>query len=434
MRRHTFGGHRCAALGLCVARQHDKGVLATTFLRSADKSTPWGRIRLEDLTPALSYAGLTWLLHALALAGSNTWGFRDYAQWWPVPLAIGCLAIFLRRLNVPVFAALIAVSGIALLLFGSTGGFFLLFEAVFTLVLLGGPRLSRIAEHGALVLTGLLVVLMYFVTGSAAISVTIGLVVAMTLLMPAEWAGNVRKARDLAASEAQTAAAVAEAAAARAKVQAAEHDMALASERTLMAREVHDVLSARLAAIALQSGAALNAPHDAVLNARAMAEIRVQSVKGIEELNTMIRMLHRGAPLAPAGTLADVPALIETFTGTGLRVKYSNELADAGSGLAAALQAALYRAVNESLINFSKHAPHGELELDLAVSDGSVRFTAANPLGGGTGNEPVAQPSTGTGTGLRSMHARSSELGGFFTAEASDDRFTLNMLLPLAER
>nr|WP_245356465.1 histidine kinase [Paeniglutamicibacter kerguelensis] len=201
-----------------------------------------------------------------------------------------------------------------------------------------------------------------------------------------------------------------------------------------MAREVHDVLSARLAAIALQSGASLNAPHDAVLNARAMAEIRVQSVKGIEELNTMIRMLHRGTPLAPAGTLADVPALIETFTGTGLRVRYSNELADAGAGLASALQTALYRAVNESLINFSKHAPHGELELDLAVSDRSVRFTAANPLGGGTGNDPLAQPSTGTGTGLRSMHARSSELGGIFTAEASDDRFTLNMLLPLAER
>ncbi|MGL3806338.1 sensor histidine kinase [Paeniglutamicibacter sp. R2-26] len=409
-------------------------MFATTFPSRASRPAPWGRIRLEDLAPALSYAGLTWLLHALALAGSNNWGFRDHAQWWPVPLAIGCLSIFLRRLNVPVFASLIAASGLALLLLGSSGGFFLIFEAVFSLVLLAGPRVSRLAEHGALVLTGLLVVVMYFVTGSAAISVTIGLVVGMTLLMPAEWAGNVRKARDLAASEAQTAAAVAEAAAARAAAQAVEHEMALAAERTVMAREVHDVLSARLAAIALHSGAALNAPGDTALNARAMEEIRAQSVRGIEELNTMVRMLHRGAPLAPAGTLADVPALIETFTGTGLRVKYSNDLADAGSGLASALQATLYRAVNESLVNFSKHAPHGELELGLAASDGSVVFTAANPLAGNSGTEPAGRPSSGTGTGLRSMHARSSELGGFFTAGASGDRFTLNMLLPLAER
>ena len=409
-------------------------MFATTFPSPASRPASWGRIRLEDLTPALSYAGLTWLLHALALAGSNNWGFRDYAQWWPVPLAIGCLSIFLRRLNVPVFAALIAASGLALLLLGSSGGFFLIFEAVFSLVLLAGPRVSRLAEHGALVLTGLLVVVMYFVTGSAAISVTIGLVVGMTLLMPAEWAGNVRKARDLAASEAQTAAAVAEAAAARDEAQAAEHEMALAAERTAMAREVHDVLSARLAAIALHSGAALNAPGDTALNARAMEEIRAQSVRGIEELNTMVRMLHRGAPLAPAGTLADVPALIETFTGTGLRVRYSNDLADAGSGLASALQATLYRAVNESLVNFSKHAPHGELELGLAASDGSVVFTAANPLAGHRGTEPAGQPALGTGTGLRSMHARSSELGGIFTAGASGDRFTLNMLLPLAER
>ncbi|MFJ6417798.1 sensor histidine kinase [Paeniglutamicibacter sp. NPDC091659] len=406
-------------------------MLATTFLRSPGRSTSWGRIQLEDLTPALSYAGLTWLLHALALAGSNTWGLRDYAQWWPVPLAIGCLAIFLRRRHVPLFAAIIAVSGIALLLVGSIGGFFLLFEAVFTLVLLAGPRLSRIAEHGALVLTGLLVVVMYFVTGSAAISVTLGLVVGMTLLMPAEWAGNVRKSRELVASEAQTAAAVAEAAAARAKVQAAEHDLALAAERTTMAREVHDALSARLAAIALQSGAALNAPHDKVLNARAMSEIRVQSVKGIEELNTMIRMLHLGTPLAPTETLADVPALIATYTGTGLRVKYLNELADAGSGLPAVLQAALYRAVNESLTNFAKHAPQGELELLLAMHGQSVQFTSANPLGNRTGSEvePAAQPTTGTG--LRGLHARSRELGGSFQAGVKAGRFALNMLLPL---
>lgn len=403
-------------------------MLAKTFARLLNPGSRLDRIQFEDLTPALFYAGLTWLLHALDLAHTTAWGLAEYNGWWPVPLIFGCLAIIFRRLNVPFFAVLIALCGVALLMLGSASGFFLLFEAVFTLVLLGGPRLSRGAEHAALVVTGLLVVLMYFVTGSPAISVTLGLVLGMTLLMPAEWAGNVRKVRDLAASEARTAAAVAEAAAAHAKVQAAEHEMMLAEERILMAREVHDVLSARLSAIALQSGAAVASPENNALVARALEEIRSQSVKGIEELNVMIRMMYRGQSLAPSGTIADMSTLVETFTGTGLRVRFRNELPGGGAALATAVQSALYRALNESLVNFSKHAPAGVLDLRLSLDENSVQFVASNPVPENLNGDTS---SAGTGTGLRSMHARSGELGGFFRAGSSGDLFTLRMLLPV---
>lgn len=392
-----------------------------------------GRVRFEDLPPALFYAGLTWLLHALDLARTTAWGLDELSGWWPLPLAFGCLAILFRRLNVPLFAALIALSGVGLLVVGSACGFFLLFESVFTLVLLGGPRISRMTEHAALVMTGLLVVLMYFITGSAAISVTFGLVLGMTILMPAEWAGNVRKARDLAASEAQTAIAVAEAAAAHAKVQAAEHEMLLAEERTLMAREVHDVLSARLSAIALQSGAALASPDNTALASRVMEEIRSQSVSGIEELNAMIRMLYKGNSLAPSGTISDMDGLVETFTGTGLRVRFHNDLPSGGEGLAVAVQAALYRALNESLINFSKHAPEGVLDLHLSLDGASVQFVASNPLPASINSDAPSASSAGTGTGLRSMQARSGELGGVFRAGATGGLFTLRMLLPVSD-
>ncbi|RAX50153.1 hypothetical protein DQ353_06550 [Arthrobacter sp. AQ5-05] len=389
-------------------------------------------MRPQDLARALGYGGLTWLLHALVMNNDGVWGLQRYLGWWPLPLAIGCLAVALRQLQVVATSATMAVAGIVLLLVGSSGGFFLVFESVFTLVLWGGARVSRAAEHGSLVLTALLTIVMYFVTGSAAISVTLALVAAMVLMMPAQWAGNLRHARELAASEARTAAAMDEAAAARSAAQAAEHERMLVTERTTMAREVHDVLSARLAAIALQSGAALNAPQNPALAARAMDEIRAQSVNGIEELNTMIRMLHRGTPLAPAGSLGDVPALLQTYSGSGLRVAYRNELPGRGSTLDAVTQATIYRTINESLVNFAKHAPESELSLSLVPRDGSVLFSASNPVA--AGSPGGAAGGHGTGTGLRGMRARSAELGGSFRISTANNAFAVSMSLPTGHR
>lgn len=413
-------------------------MLATTFMGPAARGPRRGKLEVEDLSPALFFAALVWLLHALGLAGFPALGFAIHAPWWPLPLAVGSLAILFRRVNVPLAATVMALCGMVLLVVGSNGGFFLLFEAVFTLVLLGRPRVSRIAEHGALVLTGLLVALMYFVTGSAAISLIFALVTAMTLLMPAAWAGNVRKGRDLVDSEARAAAAIAEAAAAHAKMRAAEHQIALAGERLLAARELHGALLACLSKIALHSETSLQSADDAAPSPRAMAEIRASSLEGIEALNTMDPRLVGGTHPVLVKTMADVPALVETFTDPGLRVSYRNELPAAGTGLAAEIQVALYRAASESLRNFSKHAPHGELALHLALSEGSVQFTAANPLP--VDMENVAEstvPSTDvpvTGTGLRTIRTRCGELGGFFHAGATANQFIVKMLLPVDDQ
>lgn len=423
----------CGALGFSSGNQHDERVSAITPVGRSAPAFRFGKIFVEDLVPALLYAALTWIFSAAGMSGFPLTVFTEHVGWWPLPLIIGCLAILFRRVQVPLCAAIMVLAGSWLFLLSNTGGFFLLFEAVFTLVLLGGPRLSRFTEHGALVVTGLLVVLMYFVTGSVALTITTGLVAGATLWMPAEWAGNVRKARDLAVSERQTAEAIAQAATAQALAQAANHEMLLSQERTSMARDVHDVLSARLSAIALQSGAALNSPENRALQAKVMEEIRVQSVKGIQELNAMIRMLHTNTNQVPVGTLADIPALIETFTGAGEHVAYSNALPRNGKDLALSVQGALYRAVNEALVNFAKHAPKSRLDLGLKLVDDSVQFTATNPLTQATPETTLATPESGTGTGLLSMRVRSTELGGRFHAGPAGNQFVLSMLLPAEE-
>lgn len=423
--------HGRSALGKNALAYHDERVLAETNVAPTIEPDRRRRIRPQDLALALGYAGITWLLHALAMNNDALWGFQRFAAWWPLLLAVGCAAVALRGPGVLTSSVIMALAGIALLLVGSTGGFFLIFECIFTLVLLGGARVSKLTEHGTLVLTALLTIGMYFVTGSAAITVTLAMVSAMVLIMPAQWAGNVRHARELASSEARTAAAVAEAAAARAEAQSAEYERLLVAERTTLAREVHDVLSARLSAIALQSGASLNVPQNSALASRAMQEIRTQSVNGIEELNSMIRMLHRGDPLEPAGSLRDIPALIQLFSNSGLHVSYVNALPASGATLDALTQATIYRSINETLINFSKHAPEGELSISLALHQGAVQLSASNPTTPQATTQETAAAAGGTGTGLLSMRARTTEMGGSFRVSTELDTFTVCMLLPL---
>ena len=145
----------------------------------------------------------------------------------------------------------------------------------------------------------------------------------------------------------------------------------------------------------------------------------------------MIRMLHRGDPLEPAGSLRDIPALIQLFSNSGLHVSYANALPAMGATLDALTQATIYRSINETLINFSKHAPEGELSISLALRQGAVQLSASNPTAPRATTQETAAAAVGTGTGLLSMRARTTEMGGSFRVSTELDTFTVCMLLPL---
>lgn len=367
-----------------------------------------GPVRREDVLLALSYAGLTWLLHSVNMTASSQPAVAVLAPFWPLFTMGGCAAVVLRRNRTGAMVVACSFAGAALLLAGSAGGFFLLFEAVFSLVLFGSARAARMTEVSVLALSGAAGAGGWLAGGSLATGVAAVLAAAMVLLLPAQWAGNLRKARELAFSE---------------------HDLAVASERQDMARELHDVLSSRLSAIALQSAAALGS-QDHLLAREVLGHVRGESVAGLKDLNTMIRALNSGEPSPRAGEIADLDTVVAAHRAAGMDIEWRNTLPGSGASLDGPTQAALYRMAVESIVNAGKHAPGARVSIRLDRVPSGVHLAVCDD-GGATPSPPWR--GRGTGTGIPSMQARAEQLAGQAAAGPRGNGWAVEITLPLPE-
>jgi len=149
---------------------------------------------------------------------------------------------------------------------------------------------------------------------------------------------------------------------ARAERLEAERDqqaqLAVAAERSRVAREMHDIVAHNLAVmIALTDGAALTVRSDPE---RAEVALREAASAGRTALTDMRRVLGllRGTDSdpdrVPTPQLADLDPLIETVRQTGLDVFYKS--GGDISALPEAVQLSGYRIVQEALTNVMKHA------------------------------------------------------------------------------
>lgn len=395
-----------------------------------------GRIRREDVVLALGYAALAWLLHSVNITATGQPLLAWLAPWWPVLAAAGCGAVVLRRSRTAVMVTVCAAMAVALVLAGSAAGLFLAFEAVFSLVLFGSAKAARSAEITVLVLSAVSGIAAWAVAGNLGDGVVAVLFTGMILLLPAEWAGNLRKAGQLAESESARAAAIRQAARDQASLASREHDLALAAERQDMARELHDVLSSRLSAIALQSGAALRSPNE-LLAREVLSHVRRESVEGLAELNGMIRMLSTGEPRPLAGNIGDLDAVVEGHRAAGLAIEWINGLPGSGTGLPGPVQAALYRIATEALVNAGRHAPGATVRMMLETVPAGIRLEIADDGGSpridGSGVGAAASAAgrgMGTGTGLPSMLARAEQLGGHASAGPRGRGWAVEAVLP----
>ncbi|WP_417220760.1 sensor histidine kinase [Arthrobacter sp.] len=406
--------------------------------------TAWRAIRREDLLLVVGYPALMWLLATVngADAGWSPWPAAVVA-WWPAVGIAGSLALLLRRGAPFVMAPVSAAAGVVLLLMGQGAGFLLFWETVFSLVLFAGDRASRATEIAALAATGLAAVAVLAATSDLRQAVMTALLLGLSLLLPAEWASNLRKARNLAAAEASRAGAVEEAARQRATIAAGRHELALATERQRMAHELHDVLSARLSAIALQTGAALRSGTPE-LSAEVLAHVRAESVAGLGELASMIRLLNAGEARESAGSIGDLESLVAAHAAAGARVSVSNTVSGT-EAIPLQVQTAVYRIVAEALVNALRHAPGSAIDVRLAggPGEGLLRVLVDNgPAAAGgtsagsgdpaTGASPGSAAGPGTMTGLTSLRLRAEQLGGTLEAGEHDGGWRVAARLPVA--
>jgi signal transduction histidine kinase len=210
------------------------------------------------------------------------------------------------------------------------------------------------------------------------------------------------------------------------RVEAEQRDrvrQARSAERTLIAREMHDVLAHRLSLLSVHAGALEfrpDAPPEEI--ERAAGVIRDSAHAALQELRQVIGLLREPDASAdgeatepPQPTLADVPALVEESRDAGMKVRLKLELEEADA-VPTAVGRTVYRIVQEGLTNARKHAAASVVDVEIA-GDPAGPVTAAvvsRPLVG-TAAPPSDAWVPGTATGLIGLAERVSIAGGRLT-------------------
>ncbi|MET3807462.1 signal transduction histidine kinase [Nakamurella sp. UYEF19] len=202
----------------------------------------------------------------------------------------------------------------------------------------------------------------------------------------------------------------------RSAMLAAERDqrarIAASTERTRIARELHDIVAHSLSVVIVQAdGAAAAAAARPELAVSVLHTIADTGREALAEMRRLVGVLRAGdvpgsAPTgyAPAQGVADLPALIEQVRQTGVAV--SMTLSGDRIALPAGLGLTIYRLVQEALTNVLKHAgPVATASVALEYRPGVVEISVTDDGRGGA-SEP------GFGHGLLGMRERVWLQGG----------------------
>jgi signal transduction histidine kinase len=198
-----------------------------------------------------------------------------------------------------------------------------------------------------------------------------------------------------------------EQAAAHARV-AEEEDRRRAGEQRLhIAQELHDILAHDISLINVQAGVALHLLDEQPEQARsALANIKEASRDALHELRSALEVLRTGddAPRSPAPRLDDLPALASLVRATGLDVRLDGPGEHAP--LAASVELAAYRIVQEALTNITRHARARTATVVVRVGDDVFVEVTDDGIGG----------VTDAGNGINGMRERATSLGGTLDA------------------
>jgi signal transduction histidine kinase len=213
----------------------------------------------------------------------------------------------------------------------------------------------------------------------------------------------------------------------------AEHDaerdrrLAVAEERTRIARDLHDSAGHAINVILVQAGAArLLSEKDPERTRAALQTIEDVARETVEDIDQLVRVLREdgAAPgdrdaVEPVPGLAALEALAERHRAAG--VELALRVHGRRRTLAPAVDQAAYRIVQEALTNAARHGP-GSAAVDVGFGPAELEITVTNPASSRTA------PSGGHG--IVGMRERALLLGGSLRAGAVGDVFRVEARLP----
>jgi len=205
--------------------------------------------------------------------------------------------------------------------------------------------------------------------------------------------------------------------------------IAVAAERSRIARELHDIVAHNVSVIVAQADGARYALDANPAQARDALEVIARTGRdALAEMRHIVGVLRPSdytGDIEPQPSADRIGELVDRLARAGFSVRLtvngSPRAAAPGPGLAA------YRIVQESLTNVFKHAghdAHAEVTLDYTANGVTIRVD--NDRGSTTSRVPnieaAAEPAPNTvGHGLVGMRERVAMYGGTFTSGTRDD-------------
>jgi signal transduction histidine kinase len=188
----------------------------------------------------------------------------------------------------------------------------------------------------------------------------------------------------------------------------AEAAAAVTAERTRIAQELHDIVSHTLSVMIVQADAGeLVAASDPDRARVAFDTIGATGRQALDDMRRLLAILRAdedtAAALGPPAGLRDLPALTATVRASGVDASLRVDPPDVR--LPEALDASVFRIVQESLTNCLKHAHARRAEVDVTVAADRVTVSVSDD---GTGG-PVLRPG---GHGLVNIRERVAAFGG----------------------
>jgi signal transduction histidine kinase len=205
---------------------------------------------------------------------------------------------------------------------------------------------------------------------------------------------------------------------------------AVASERTRIARELHDIVAHGLSIVALQAGAAEQFLDKDSERARGHLQLtRRTAQEALGEMRHLLGVLREDeVAYAPQPGISALPALVAETETAGHRCRI--DLADGVEDLPDGHALAVYRIVQESLTNVRKHAPRADVSVEVRRDDRTVSVQVEN--GPGERGTSAEVDASGAGRGLPGMGERVRIYGGRLDAgPARDGGWRVRAVLPL---
>ncbi|MFJ9844408.1 sensor histidine kinase [Kitasatospora sp. NPDC101155] len=212
-------------------------------------------------------------------------------------------------------------------------------------------------------------------------------------------------------------------------------------ERHRIAQDMHDSLGHQLALISVHSGAL---EVDRTLTDRqreAVGVLRQAAVTAMRELREVVGVLHDDSTALPPtvgaqgtapvrGGVDGIVELVESSRAAGTEVAHSTE--GERRPLAAAVDNAAYRIVQEALTNAHKHAPGAPIAVALRYEPDALVVEVTNPRAPElVGVRAGAGSVVSGGQGLTGLRERARLVGGMVHAGATpEEGFRLAAVLP----